>query len=280
MYRMFSCALLTVIFNVSDGHAQNKNQRAKQDERKENERVERAQKAIRVEQQQLQPLLSDLRAALSVQGQAEKDLEAALAEIRIQREAAEERLEEKSGFPELLRKQRELRAKYERVTKPIVEQVQASSEWKSAKKEADQAIIARQNLADDGSLDEESLEKRQANLDTLSKLPQLLEAQAIDADDTAKPLHQQLDANAAKLADMRKKFDDNVVLADPRVKTTIETGQKAKQAVMSATEKTASIRSRVYKQQVSVARANKELAEAKQADAKDRNQPKSSGKNK
>jgi len=35
MYRMFSCALLTVIFLISDGHAQNKNQRAKQADAKD-----------------------------------------------------------------------------------------------------------------------------------------------------------------------------------------------------------------------------------------------------
>ena len=280
MHRIFFCALLAVTLLTSDGYAQNKNQRDKQDEKQENERVERAQKSIRVEQQQLQPLLSDLRAAMRAQGQAEKELDAALAEVRLQREAAEERLEEKSGFPELLRKQRELRAKYALVTKPIIERVHSSSEWISAKKAADQGSAGLGKLTDDDTLDEDAFAKRRADLNALITLPQSLEAKAIELDVDAKVLDTQIEANAAKLAVMRKTFDDGKVLSDPRVKSAIDASQKAKQALVSASEKAATVRSKISKQQASIARAIKELADAKQADAKDRNQPKPPGKNK
>ncbi len=279
MIRNFITLFLASVCFVSIAYSQSKNQ-DRQDEKRENERVEKMQKSVREEQEELQKIAKSLRTSIIETQRAEEALRLALADFRHEREAAEERWEEKNGLADQIQLTRELRAKYDSIVKPMIAKVQATDEWIVANKNASAAIAASTTILNDDSLSEDQLESYLGKRDAIINAPRVLETKAVEADPEAKSLKIKIDAQLESIKSKRSKLDDEKIEIDPRVKQAKAASQKAQQLVDTNKKELTALRSQVSKKQASLAHANKNLWDAKQADAKDRNQSTKSKKNK
>ncbi len=185
MIRNFISLFMVSVCFVNIAYSQSKNQ-DRQDEKRENERVAKMQKAVRDEQEELQKIAKSLRTSIIETQCAETALRLALADFRHEREAAEERWEEKNGLADQIQSMRELRAKYNSIVKPMIAKVQATDEWVVANKNASAAIAASTTILNDDSLSEDQLEAHLAKRDAIINAPRILEIKAVEADPEAK----------------------------------------------------------------------------------------------
>ena len=271
LIRNFITLFLASVCFVNIAYSQSKNQ-DRQDEKRENERVEKMQKAVREAQDELQKIAKSLRTSIIETQRAEAALRLALSDFRHERETAEDRWEEKNGLADQIQSMRDLRAKYDSIVKPMIAQVQTSDEWIVATKNASAAITASKTILNDDSLSEDQLEAHLAKRDAIINAPRELETKAVEADPEAKSLKIKIDAQLESIKSKRSKLDDEKIENDPQVKQAKAASQKAQQLVDTAKKELASLRSQVSKKQTSLAHANKNLSDAKQADANDRNQ--------
>lgn len=257
---------------------QSQNQKNKQDEKRENQRVEKAKKEVQQNQKELNEIVGDLRRQTSEWQKADAALRAANVDHKRRRETAEEQMGEESGYPKLLRSIRETRVKLDVVSKPIIERIQNGSSWQAAKAKADAARIERKRVLEDASLTDNQQKLKLESLDKTIAQPDLLQLQAIQADPEAQRLQALLDQQLEELEALRKKYPQSKIDTDPQVMKAKETLANAQKSLESEAKSLAALRSKHSKQIARLAAANQELARAQQADQADANNSRPKGK--
>ena len=261
------------------GPADGKNDKnRKQDEKRENQRVEKAKKDVQQNQNELNGLASDLRSQLAAWQKAEAGMRAAQTDLKRQREMAEEQLDDESGYPSLLRRIRETRVKLDAVSKPILESVQKSSEWLAARSEADLAKAEHRRLREDVSIPDGELKGQLEKLEKVMQKPDRLAAQAVAAVPEARELQTTLDQQLEDLEELRRKYPQSKIDQNPKVVKAKESLAAAQRTLEGSAKTLASARTQYNKQLAQMAAAKDELARAQRADQADTNKSRPKGK--
>lgn len=261
----------TLAFMPQKFIAQTQNKKNKQDEKRENERVEKAKKEVQQSQKELNGIIGDLRRQMSNWQKSEAALRAANTDYKRQREEAEEQMDEESGYPLLLRKIRETRVKLDVLSKPIIERVQKGSDWQAAKAKADAAKAQRKQVLDDATVTESEQKLKLEALDKEIVQPDRLQTQAIAADADAHKLQTMLDQQLDELEALRKKYPQSKIDSNPMVVKAKETLANSQRSLESEAKSLSAVRAKHNKQVSHLAAANQELVRAQQADQADAN---------
>lgn len=247
--------------------AQKNNRR--NDERRENERVKNAQEHLQQTQKNQSELSKQVKTAASAVTAAERTVKLARDKVRDEKENAEQRLDSKSGIPQLIEKLKVARADFEKLAAPIRESVHATEAWQAAELDAKEAQAEKSEVLETVK----DLKERAPLLEPLEKRiakPLDMETTAILADSSAKRASDTADKLKVQLDELRKKFPDSKIDEDPLVKKAKTALDDAEKKLQQAVRELQSNRSKLAKAQASVADAQRKLNQAKEADRKNK----------
>jgi hypothetical protein len=249
-----------------------------QDERRENQRVASVERALGEVKQELAAMQKRLRQELS---QLERE-EAALVQLRrngrVAREDAEDRLGEKIGIPQSLKKVRDARAELDKVTAKVIDSLATNPDWKKAKEKADQARTLKKTLQEDVELDEDEREQKLSELQlSISQLEEL-ERAAVSKDPLANKANETLNASSAALQQLRKTLPKDKIDADPKVQQIEKEIDKQEKQVAHSKSSILKSRMEAAKLQRKFVQAQTNLRNARAADASDSNKNKKNPK--
>ena len=251
----------------------------RQDERKENERVDKAERAVNATRKELGVVQKELRSQSS---QLEK-LVHSLGELRKRtreaREDAEERLGAKIGIPAALSKVRVAGATLEQSAAKVRKEVHATNEWMLAKAAADQAKEARAAMLEDAnSIEYENNGQHDALMKLILK-PLEMENAAIAKDPNTLEAENHLTQQQTELNKLRKLLPSGQVDKDRAVVQALQAVEKKEKELSEMESQFRKSKGEASKIQKRVVEAHLSLQRARAADAADPNRPaKSKGK--
>ncbi len=237
----------------------------KNDERRENERVKNAENKL----DQVKKQVADNDKLIKTAGQnaslAEKNVKVARTRVQDEKEAAESRLDSKSGIPEVVQQLKVARTDFAKIADPIREKVHATQEWKLAEEAATEAKAEKQEVLELVKNLKEREEKL-APLEPLIAKPIELEEKAINEDKAARTASEKVASLKSKLEELRKKFPESKIEEDPLVKKAKQDLAEADKKLQSALREVASLRSKSLQLRKNLAEAQQQLARAKELD--------------
>ena len=246
----------------------------RQDERKENERVDKAERAGNEARKELVGVQKELRSQSS---QLEK-LVHSLGELRKRtreaREDAEDRLGAKIGIPAALSKVRVAGATLEQTAAKVRKEVHATNEWLLAKAAADQAKETRAAMLEDAnSIAYENNGQHDALMKRILK-PLEMDNAAIAKDPNSLEAEKQ-----TELDKLRKLLPSGQVDKDGAVVQALQAVEKKEKELSEMESQFRKSKGEASKIQKRVVEAQLSLQRARAADAADPNRPaKSKGK--
>uniref|UniRef100_A0A7C2JZN6 Uncharacterized protein n=1 Tax=Schlesneria paludicola TaxID=360056 RepID=A0A7C2JZN6_9PLAN len=242
-----------------------------EDERRENEAVQEAQRDLQEARDHQKEAEKELLAEQVKARQAAAAHKAATAALRKIEDRLESEHGEKTGLTAARSKLREAQAELDRLSKPIVERVHnEQSALVKAVERARQAIKPR---------DDESEESRSAAVAEHAKLTKQLrelERSALETDATVKPLLARVEAAEAGVQAALKKFE-SAVERDPELKSARKAIDAAKRDLEAAENAVAKAARAVAEARNKVAQANQKLNQKVADDMRDRNPKKKKG---
>ncbi len=247
--------------------------KAKQDEKKENERVDKAERAVNETKKDFAAVQQELRS----QSVHLEKLTHSLGEFRKRareaREDAEDRLGAKLGIPAALSKVRAAGAMLEQSTAKVRKEVHATNEWSLAKAAADQAKETRATmLADVNHLENENNGQHDAVLKLILK-PMELENEAIVKDPSAVEAEKLLSQQQTELNKLRKLLPIGQVDRDREVVQALQAVEKKEKELSESESQFRRSKGEASKIQKRLVEAQSSLQRAKAADAADPNRP-------
>jgi hypothetical protein len=250
--------------------AQDRNNNRK-DEKREDERVRKAQQEVSEIGKKLSASRSDLNSSLKALDQSQTKFLLANRQLREAQEAVEAELGRSIGLPEALEKVRQQRDRYNELIQPVIAQLHATPEWKTLQTQVAQAKIDRQALRENVALEADEHQKQLAMLDAILNRPDELESQAIHAKPACVEAQEELKKAQAEVGQLRKKLTVSKVDSHPKVAAAKKQLNEILSAKMADEKKVTAARNAAVKVQQDLSRAQEELLKAKQADAKDPN---------
>lgn len=270
MHRKIVGALCLGMLLVSPAWAQ-KNNRNKQDEKRENERVADAQKEVREQQKDLSDAEQKLREAVRSSTSQVANLARAREQLRQTREQTADRLAKSMGIEAALERLKLAKMKLVEFKTPVIEKLHRSKEWVAATDAADKAQSEIDKLREDIELSDDD---RKQKLDRLTKLvlrPDELDRQAVVETAEGKLLTDQVEAALAAIEKIRRAIPDEKVDADPAVVQAKKTLEKSEQELKKLTQNVSAQRNSVQKAQQQLQQSRQKLQQAQAADARDKN---------
>ena len=270
LVHLFAC--IAFLWAGTNLFGQNAN-KAKQDEKKENERVDKAERAVNETRKDFAAVQKELR---SQSVQLEK-LTHSLSEFRKRarqaREDAEDRLGAKIGIPAALAKVRAAGATLEQSAAKVRKEVHATNEWSLAKAAADQAKEARAAMLEDVNHAEDENKGQHDALLKLILKPLELENEAIAKDPSEVEAYKQLSQQQTELNKLRKLLPSGQVDRDREVVQALQAVEKKEKELSESESQLRRSKGEASKIQKRLVEAQLSLQRAKAADAADPNRP-------
>ncbi len=275
------CLFVTSLFLTTEpiALAQTSNKQ-KQDERKENERVARANLAVTDAKRDLVAVQKELKAEMESQTKAALTLQLLKKKLRETREEAEDRLGAKIGIPEALAKVRNAGASRELIASKIRDEIHKSTSWIQADQASQDAKKKKAALLDDVEELGKDNDQQLAQLAKWILLPIALEDEAIAKDSNAIDATKRLAEEQAELDKKRKLLPKGEVDRDKKVVQVLSEMDKQEKVLSDIESKLRKVKSEANKVQRRLADAAMNLQKAKAADAADPNRAKKNNGNK
>ena len=250
-----------------------KGNNSKQDERRENERVANAERALADAKKDLSAIQKDLRSeavSLEKSALALRQLKKKAREVR---EEVEDRLGAKVGIPDALTKVRQAGTALEEISAKLREQLHVSPNWIQAKEAADRAKVAKAALLDDVEQVGNDNDDKLRPLQHLISKPMELENEFIAKDSTGSEAMKRLSEQQAELDKKRKLLPIGEVEKDRKVVQALSDITKKEKEIDEIEGKLKKMKAEAGKIQKRFADAQMNLQKAKAADAADPNRP-------
>lgn len=254
---------------------QKKTQANRNDEKRENQRVEAARKAVRDAEEALtDDQKQDSEASRGV-AEAKRRQKAAAAELKSAREQRLTAAEESLGIPMLVAEVHQHQAALDQLTKPILNTLKSQSEYKTAEAEAKAALAELQKIrgtAAASETDSSGLPRGKVLLKTTLR-PVELEQSAIQADSAANAEQKRLGSAQEKVAEARRRAEA-MVESSAEVKQALNQLKQADLDVDQAERQLENARKKVLAARAKLTRVQQELSGALAADKADSNKGK------
>jgi chromosome segregation ATPase len=262
-------------------YSQNKAQDRK-DEQRENERVKNAEKEVNEAKRDFAEIQKKLKEKLRSIDAREDSLSKTLRSYREAEDDAEQEIGASIGIPSALAKVKENRKKLDDASKPVLEQLHATPQWKELLQEVEIAKQKKEELNENAELDEAQRDAKMLELNRILTKPSEAETKAIQLSPDCIPLQSALSKSVDELESLRKKISREKVQSHPKVVQATKRVEEAKKELATHRRDLVTIRNNVSKAVGKVTTAQSELTKARVADAKDPNngKPKSKGKGK
>jgi chromosome segregation ATPase len=262
-------------------YSQNKAQDRK-DEQRENERVKNAEKEVNEAKRDFAEIQKKLKEKLRSIDAREDSLSKTLRSYREAEDDAEQEIGASIGIPSALAKVKENRKKLDDASKPVLEQLHATPQWKALLQEVEIAKQKKEELNENAELDEAQRDAKMLELNRILTKPSEAETKAIQLSPDCIPLQSALSKSVDELESLRKKISREKVQSHPKVVQATKRVEEAKKELATHRRDLVTIRNNVSKAVGKVTTAQSELTKARVADAKDPNngKPKSKGKGK
>ena len=262
-------------------YSQNKAQDRK-DEQRENERVKNAEKEVNEAKRDFAEIQKKLKEKLRSIDAREDSLSKTLRSYREAEDDAEQEIGASIGIPSALAKVKENRKKLDDASKPVLEQLHATPQWKALLQEVEIAKQKKEELNENAELDEAQRDAKMLELNRILTKPSEAETKAIQLSPDCIPLQSALSKSVDELESLRKKISREKVQSHPKVVQATKRVEEAKKELATHRRDLVTIRNNVSKAMGKVTTAQSELTKARIADAKDPNngKPKSKGKGK
>jgi predicted nucleic acid-binding Zn-ribbon protein len=248
--------------------AQNANAR---DERKENQRVANAEKALAEVKKDLSAIQKNLKQELTQQNKDEDSLVALRKKVRQAREDAEDRLGESVGIPAALKKVRLARTELDMASAEVLAKLAMTSEWKQANAKAAEAKEQKKSLLENLELDaQDRLQTMSKLTETIARLAEI-EQQAISKDPKANKANAALNGAQSELEIVRKKLPRDKIDADTQVVQIEKEISKREKSIRDLDSAITKLRNEASKVQKRMVQAQSSLKNARAADAADPN---------
>jgi len=266
-----SIIVCTTLLTTNGSAFEQKGNSPNQDERKENERVDKAERSLAEVKKELSAIQKEFR---SERGSLERSI-SALPQLkkkaREAREEAEDRLGVKVGIPDALTKVRQARAAVEEIAVIVRDQLHKSAGWIQANEAGNYAKKAREFLLDD--VEQTDNDAKLEELGSVINKPLELENEAVARDPIAMDATKRLTMMQAELEKKRKLLPIGAVEKDPKVLQAMNEIEKKEKAIVAIESKLSKVRSEASKIQKRFGDAQFSLQRAKAADAADSNRP-------
>lgn len=269
-----STPLLTAAQN---GKNNNKNNTQKNDERRENDAVQKAKKDVDAAEKVARDAEKSARQAADKLKGAIRDQSKAASQIQKRRDDLEEKHGDLVGLTEARRTLDAARKTYEKSGSPILKQVTESASYQEAVETAKQADRRLSALRDDTDLEDGERLKQMADAAKTKQLPARLEREALDAEESLKSERNALRAAeqaVAKASDAMEK----AVEKDPELKSAKDTFESAKNQVAAARRESAKEAKQWADAKQKLSREQNDLQQKVNADRKDDNKGKNKNK--
>ncbi len=248
-----------------------KGNNSKQDERNENERVAKANRAVADAKKDLASVNQELKSETASQVKANLTLQQLKKKLRESRENAEERLGAKVGIPDALSKVRQAGAALEQIADKVRDQVHTSPQWIQAEQLSEEAKKKKAALNDDVELAVDEIEAFLAELSKQIRRPLDIEDEAIAKDKGAIEATKALAEQQKRLDDKRRLLPKGEVDRDPSVVQVLNEIERQEKNIASIESKVRKVKMEAIKIQKRYADAVLSLQRAKAADAADPN---------
>lgn len=248
-----------------------KNNRNKQDEQRENQRVAAAQKDVKNGQSELNEAEQKLRSLMRALGGLEAAATKARSELRETRERVADQMAKAMGIEAALAKVKDTKAALAAYAQPVLEKLHLTDDWKAAKKLAVDSKTDLEQLRENVQLPED---ERRAKLDELTKLilrPAELDRLAVLETEEGKRLSNQVNEALAAVEKIRRAIPDEKVEKHPEVVQAHKAVDKAELDIKKQMQNVAAARASMQKSQQHLVQSRQKLQQAQAADARDRN---------
>lgn len=272
-YSFFASIIVCTIVLVMDNNAfAQKGNSPNQDERRENERVAKAERSLAEVKKELSAIQKELRSEMGNLERSTSALPQLKRKAREAREEAEDRLGAKVGIPDALTKVRQARAVLDEIAMNVREQLHKTPGWIQANEARIQAKKARELLLDDQ--EQTDNDEKLIDLGTVINKPIELENEAIARDPIAIDATKRLSTQQAELEKKRKLLPSGEVEKDRKFVQGVSEIEKKQKEIVAIESKLKNVKSDASKIQRRYGEAQMSLQKAKAADAADSNRPK------
>ena len=264
-----ACGLASVAGAAQNGR---QTQAQKNDEKRENEAVHKAQQDVKAAQAAETAAERSAKKAIDELRSAERELVQAASNLKKVREDLEEKHAESAGLTAARKNAESARMAYESAGKPVLQRLAETAKHKqavAAAKEAEQRLARLRNDSD-GNADDRI--KQSAEAARIKLVPGQLERGALDAESSLKPHRDKLTAAEVAVVAARKTAD-RAIDKDPALKGATDKVERAKEAVASARRNAGQEEKQLVAARQKLAREQQDLQQKIAADKRDDNKP-------
>lgn len=261
---------------LANANGNNRNNAQRNDEKRENEAVDKARKDVNNAERVVKDAERALKQVSDKLRSAEVEHSRAASTIQRVRDELETRHGDLTGFTEAKRKLDEARRTYEKAGEPILKRLAETDKYKSALEAAEKADRQIASLRQ-GDVESAERIKQLAELAKTKLIPAQLERESLDADSSLENERKAL-REAEKAVAKSKDEVDRAVEKDPKLKDAKDAFEKAKDHVASVRKTVAQEAKQLADARQKLARENRDLQQKIAADQKDDNRGKNKGK--
>ncbi len=277
-----SCGLL-VSGNSGADAAQagknNKNNKQKNDERRENEAVQKAQKDVNEAEKSLREAEKSARQALEKLKGAERDQAKAASQLQKIRDDLEKKHADLTGVSEARRNLEDARRTYRTAGEPVLKRLAETSDYKKAVEAAKDADKRLSELRGDKDADADERRQQLAEASKVKLVPSQMERDALDAEQSLKSQRAKLKAAEEALAKSHDAME-KAIEKDPAIRSAKEAFEKSKREVAAARKVADQEGRQLTDARQKLAREQNDLQQKIAADRRDDNKPNNNRKNK
>lgn len=274
---LFYSTLLVTLLHA-DGLLAQKNNANQRDERRENERVSKAEKHLREVRQDLERAQKEAKSDLQKLNAAQDAVQKAKRALREAEETAEDEIGEKLGIPTAIKKVKDASEQKQVLCEPILAQLHATESWINADREAESATQQKTKLREDVTLDDTKRNEALKKLEVIINRPFELEQKTLLSNPNCAKAIENVTKLQLELTNLRKSISRDQVAANPKVTKARKALEAQASTLKSAEKELASSQSKLGKAQKQYESAETELAKARAADAADSNRNKKGGR--
>jgi len=272
MSRLLISLLLFLFLLIGQVRAQRNNANSR-DEKRENQRVQAAEKEVGEAKKKLAEAQKQVKAKIKVLDQSNGQIVGARRRYREAEELAEELFGDALGIPNAMAKVKEFRKELDRLSEPVLAKLHESEEWKSTSSQVEKIRKQRDELLENSEIDEAVRASKLAEFSGFLSTPSKMENDAIQNSPVCRSVSEQLKTALAELELLRKKISHDKVESHPKVK---EAAKKIDQLLIEnqrVEKDLVAERIAANKAFKNLQIATQKLQKAKFEDAKDPNRP-------
>jgi chromosome segregation ATPase len=270
-------ALFTLTYQASADQNGKKNNAQRNDERRENEAVQKARRDVGEAEKGMRDAEQSARKAADKVKELLRDQSKAASQIQRRRDELEKKHADYVGLTEARRTLESTRKVYEQAGAPILKQARESAQYQEAVEAAKQADRRLSSVRDDDDLEESERLKLLSDTAKIKQRPAQLEREALDAEEALKEYRSKL--RDAEQAVVKAKTEmEKAVEKDPELKSAKDAFEVAKDRVTAARRDLAKESRDLADARQKLTREQNDLQQKISADQKDDNRGKNKGK--